>query len=138
FQCEPANTTMIALPRMIRCASLEQFTTFTASAANQSADMQAFEAGLLGAETFTLAGCCAVCARETAFLVDHISCYTLADGSRLPNWRERLVCPYCQLNNRMRAAVGFLLAVSEPGTAIYLTECVTPLFHSVVTKRTRT
>ena len=129
---------MIALPRTVRCASFEQFTAFVGSAANQSADMQAFEDGLLGAESFAVPGYCAVCDRAAAFLVDHISCYTFPDGSRVPNWRERLVCPHCQLNNRMRAAVGFLLSVSEAGTAIYLTECVTPLFQVVATKRTRT
>lgn len=99
--------------------------------------MATFEGGLLGAETFTVPGYCAVCDREAAFFVDYQYCFTAPDGQRLPNWRERLVCPHCHLNNRMRAATGFLLSVSEPGDAIYLTEFVTPLFQVIASKRKR-
>jgi SAM-dependent methyltransferase len=109
-----------------------------ASAANRQTDMAAFEDGLLGAETFTVCGYCAVCDREAAFLVDHQYCFIAPDGRRIPNWRERLVCPYCHLNNRMRAAIGFLLSASKPDDAVYLTEFVTPLFQVVASKRKRT
>ena len=129
---------MIALPRTTRCSSFEEFTSFMASAANRAADMATFEAGLLGAESFTVPGYCAVCDRGTAFLVDHQSCFIAPDGRRVPNWRERLVCPHCHLNNRMRAAAGFLLSVSTPGAAIYLTEFVTPLFRIIKSKCKRT
>lgn len=129
---------MTSLPRTIRCTSFDGFRSFMASPANREADMAAFEAGLLGAETFTVPGHCAVCDQQSAFLVDYESCSTAPDGRRVPNWRERLVCSHCHLNNRMRAAVGFLLSVSEPRDAIYLTEYVTPLFHVVASKRKRT
>ena len=53
------------------------------------------------------------------------------------NWRERLVCPHCHLNNRMRAAVGALLSASMPEDSMYLTEFVTPLFQVIASKRQR-
>jgi hypothetical protein len=134
-------------PQAIGCTSLQEFRSFMASPANREADMAAFERGLLdfrvdaigGAETFTVSGYCAVCDRAAAFVVDYQYCYaTTPDGRRLPNWRERLVCPHCHLNNRMRAAIGFLLSASKPDDTVYLTEFVTPLFKAVAWKRKRT
>src|SRR6516165_1603640 len=115
----------------IRCTSLEAFRSFLASPANRQADIAVFEAELLPhpsmfakllawlenraralanlgprPEAFTISGYCPVCDREAGFVVDYkYSWATTPDGRRLPNWRERLVCPHCHLNNRMRAAV---------------------------------
>ena len=100
--------------------------------------MRAFEESLLGAETFTVQGHCVVCARDVAFRVDHDNCWTGEDGRRVPNWRERLECPHCLLNNRMRASVGFLLAASRPTDGIYLTEAITPLFRALTARRPNT
>jgi hypothetical protein len=129
---------MTILPQARRCTSFEEFKLFMSSSANQSADFETFEAKLLDAETFTVPGYCAVCDREASFFVDHLYCFTAPDKRRIPNWRERLVCPHCNLNNRMRAAAGFLLSVSRPDNAVYLTEFVTPLFRVIVSKRKRT
>lgn len=97
--------------------------------------MATFEAKLLGGEAFTVRGYCAVCDQTSAFFVDHESCVIAPDGRRVPNWRERLVCPHCGLSNRMRAAVSFLLSKSNPSEAIYLTEFITPLFRAVASRR---
>ena len=135
------NQTFKPTPQAIRCASLEEFRSFMASSStNREADIAAFESGLLGgSETFTVPGYCAVCEQEATFLVDYQYWYATApDGRRLPNWRERLLCPHCHLNNRMRAAVGLLLSASKPEDAVYLTESITPLFQAVASKRTRT
>jgi hypothetical protein len=71
------------------------------------------------------------------FLVDYQYWYATAlDGRRLPNWRERLLCPHCHLN--VRAAAGFLLSASKPEDAVYLTESITPLFQVIASKRPRT
>jgi SAM-dependent methyltransferase len=109
-----------------------------ASSDDQWANIVAFEAGLLGAETFTLPGHCTVCDRAAAFLVDHQYCSITSNGQRLLNWRERLICPRCRLNNRTRAAVTFLLSVSGLGDSIYLTERVSPLFRAIASMRPRT
>jgi SAM-dependent methyltransferase len=126
----------IAQPRMTRLRSFEEFRSFIDSPANRQAEMTAFEAGLLGAETFTVPGYCAVCNRQTEFAVDYSWC-AVHDGRRVPNWRERLECPGCHLNNRMRAAAGRLLSVSKPRDPIYLTEFISPLFQRVALKRRR-
>ena len=122
---------MVRLPQTIRCRSLAEFRAFMASPANREAEMRAFEESLLGDEVFTFRGYCVVCEREVDFRVDHDNCWTGEDGRRVPNWRERLECPHCLLNNRMRAAVGFLLAASKPTDRIYLTEAITPLFRAL-------
>jgi SAM-dependent methyltransferase len=126
-------------PPATRCTSLEEFKSFMASPANRKAEIATFEDGLLlGAETFFVPGYCAVCKKPAAFLVNYLYSFTAPDGQRLPNWREWLVCPHCHLNNRMRAAVGFLLSASMPDDVVYLTEFVTPLFRVVASKRKRT
>jgi SAM-dependent methyltransferase len=108
------------------------------ASANWIAYIEAFETGLLGAETFTVPGYCAVCDRQAPFFVDYRHCFTAPDMRRIPNWREQLVCPHCHLNNRMRAAAGFLLSASKPDDILYLTEFVTPFFRVVASKRERT
>jgi SAM-dependent methyltransferase len=125
------------LPQVIRCTSLEEYRLFLSVSANWIAYIDAFETGLLGSETFTVPGYCVVCDREAAFLVDYVHCYSAPDGQRIPNWRERLVCPHCHLNNRMRAAAAFLFSDSKPDSAIYLTEFITPFFRVIESKRKR-
>jgi ubiquinone/menaquinone biosynthesis C-methylase UbiE len=134
----PQNLGERRLPRAIRCTSFEEYKLFMSSSANQGPDIEAFEAGLLGAESFAVPGYCAVCDREAAFLVDHLHCFTAPDGRRIPNWRERLLCSHCHLSNRMRAAAAFLFSVSKPDDAVYLTEFVTPFFRVIASKRERT
>lgn len=75
-------------------------------------------------------GYCCVCQREVRFHSDLAYGFPGPDGRVLPNWRERVMCPVCQLNNRMRAAIHFFLQTCEPASAsaIYLTEQTTPLF----------
>ena len=81
-----------------------------------------------GAE-FTFNGYCYVCGSYVDFLVDFQYSYEL-DGVLLPNWRERLVCPSCHLNNRMRAAVHIFDRECKPerSSTIYLTEQTTALY----------
>jgi AhpD family alkylhydroperoxidase len=70
----------------------------------------------------TLEGECWVCSAKRAFLYDH----KYSDGIRV-NWRERLVCPSCGLNNRLRLCVQLIERMASEGASIYLTEQVTPL-----------
>ncbi len=86
---------------------------------------------------YHLDGYCKVCAKPTLFQVDAISSYQQTeDGLSLPNWRERLLCESCQLNNRQRAILHQIQAAlaeqehSESPT-IYAMEQVTPLFHAL-------
>jgi hypothetical protein len=93
----------------------------------------AFQANLLETATsdaFEVPGFCLCCDLETRFLVD-LEWGGYKEGEQLrPNWRERMVCPSCQMNNRQRL-IATLLKQSLQGKAqqfIYLMEQVTPIF----------
>jgi SAM-dependent methyltransferase len=83
-----------------------------------------------GTESFSVSGFCAVCCRESEFLVDHR--YSVSHGGRrLPNWRERLECRRCGFNSRLRAAIELFEQQSLPprSTRLYITEATTELFR---------
>jgi SAM-dependent methyltransferase len=75
-----------------------------------------------------LPGMCRCCRRATTFELD----LQYSDG-RTPNWRERLTCRHCGMNNRMRTCVDVFDAVNSGGKAaeVYMTEQVTPTFRHV-------
>lgn len=96
----------------------------------QSADRRALERHLSetlrGQERWTLPGVCDVCARPVAFHGD----WSHPNG-QMVNYREKLVCPHCGLNNRMRFMARLLLittGVVPPQAPTYLYEQVTPFF----------
>ncbi|MBC7962536.1 MAG: methyltransferase domain-containing protein [Steroidobacteraceae bacterium] len=92
---------------------------------------QAIEAALAsGGEPIITLGFCFVCGHEVAFHTDLMYGFSQPDGSHTPNWRERVVCPECQLNNRMRAAIHLfhLLCAPTPESHLYITEQTTPFF----------
>ncbi len=53
-------------------------------------------------QSFLLDGYCKVCDKPTTFLVDRLFGAQETQQGWTPNWRERLVCETCQLNNRQR------------------------------------
>lgn len=85
-------------------------------------------------QPFSLAACCIACETEQPLEVDWRWSYEVS-GVRVPNWREHLRCPGCGLNNRMRAAVHYLLQTGSdrPGP-IYIAEALTPLARFLVRK----
>jgi SAM-dependent methyltransferase len=88
-------------------------------------------------EAFSIPGYCLPCEKQVEFRVDY-----LAGGSRSagPNWRERLICPHCQLSNRQRLVatlVSQALTDVAPGKRIYLMEQVTPLMRFLGGKQSR-
>ncbi len=91
----------------------------------------AIEASLAaGTEPISTGGFCFVCNHQVLFHTDLEYGFPQPDGGCLPNWRERMVCPDCQLNNRMRASIHLfhLLCNPTPQSRLYLTEQVTPLY----------
>ncbi|RKT44480.1 glycosyltransferase [Thiocapsa rosea] len=82
------------------------------------------------AEVFTVRGNCIVCDQDVDLACDYSYCHSDGAGNRFVNWRERLVCPSCQLNNRMRAAIHLFGDLCRPAhdDILYLTEQTTPLF----------
>jgi SAM-dependent methyltransferase len=93
---------------------------------------QKLERSLLKETTdkFTFKGFCWVCRNHVDFLIDYKFSY-LKNGVPLPNFRERLICPGCNLNARKRAAFHFLSTkINHPKDAsIYITEQKTHLFN---------
>lgn len=83
-------------------------------------------------DQFRVPGYCYVCQEHTEFLVDFNHCGH-RHGRPVPNWRERLVCPTCGLNNRLRASVHLFEQACgvKPGDAIYITEQVSPLYKTL-------
>jgi SAM-dependent methyltransferase len=115
-----------------RCSTLEELNAFLAMTASHREEIAAFEGSLVpNTEWFSLSGYCEVCARDVQFTADYAHCFIAADGKRSPNWREKLDCPHCGLNNRMRAAVGFIQHSAKQTDSLYLTEQITPMFRVV-------
>ena len=115
----------------VRLGSAADHRSFLATAAPELERRRAVERSLVsGEEPFTVPGHCWVCARPSGFRVDfQYLPHRAPDGVLLPNWREQLLCPGCQLRNRMRATIHFLEerlapAVDDP---IFITEQMTAL-----------
>lgn len=90
-----------------------------------------------GAESYHLPGYCRVCEREVDFLVDRQCGAVERQGIWVPNWRERMVCPHCGLNNRQRmmalAARNVVKSYRDRRPEVYLMEQVTSIFHWMTT-----
>jgi SAM-dependent methyltransferase len=89
-----------------------------------------FERTLLtDGQPFVLPGYCYPCQKTSEFEVDYLYSSVRA-GLSIPNWRERLVCPHCQLNNRLRASIHLWehLLEPEPLSSIFIAEQTTPLY----------
>jgi SAM-dependent methyltransferase len=101
-----------------------------AMARERIADRRALERliceNLADRESWTLHGVCQVCGRAVLFKGD----WNSSTGQTV-NFRERLVCPGCNLNSRMRFMAHLLRVVTRvapPHGPTYLYEQVTPFF----------
>lgn len=83
-------------------------------------------------EEFVLDGWCRVCDAAVGFAVDRRFGGRETAAGWVPNWRERLACPGCGLNNRQRAMVGEIVAAAgrrgRP-LALYAMEQISPSFR---------
>jgi SAM-dependent methyltransferase len=85
------------------------------------------------ADSFRLRRLCLCCNEMMPMLVDYQFGGVQAADCRMPNWRERLLCPGCEMNNRQRL-VAKLVQQSIAGRGrprIYMMEQVTPIFEWV-------
>ena len=82
-------------------------------------------------EYLTVHGFCVPCNKTTDFIVDLHSGGTHKDNQWSPNWRERVECSLCGMNNRQRLMATLIQdwAKKRPDQAlkIYLMEHVTPI-----------
>ncbi len=83
--------------------------------------------------TFEVAGYCMPCSKIVNFLVDMQWGGQRQGNSWLPNWRERIECPLCRMNNRQRLIATLVKQeLSCPQKKhVYLMEQVTPIFNWV-------
>ncbi len=88
---------------------------------------------------FTYRGECWIDRSAVDFQVDYRYAFEY-DGKPYPNWRERLVCPRCGLNNRQRAVVH--LASESLGLSrrsrIYITEQISPVYAALAARHPAT
>lgn len=114
-----------------RASDLHDYLAFRATMEETYRSRREFERGLIrDRDSFTFKGVCYPCRRRVEFLVDFE--YAFGEGDeRIPNWRERLVCPRCGLNNRMRAAIQLASECFELNkhSRLYLTEATTALYR---------
>lgn len=91
-----------------------------------SAERQISEFGRNRKEWY-IYGFCEVCRRSGPFLIDW-----QYSNLQVPNFRERLVCGRCRLNNRQRYAMKVLQEVASAASrrhpTVYLYEQVTPFY----------
>lgn len=83
--------------------------------------------------SFRVHGYCIPCAKKVGFIVDMKYGGVIIDGIRSPNWRERLECPFCKMNNRQRLMASIIKSrlKENPKLKIYLMEQVTPIYKWV-------
>jgi SAM-dependent methyltransferase len=114
---------------------LDGFRNLTASLQERQRNMAQHERSMIRPEPiFAVPGHCWVCDRDSSFQVSYDNCFTADDGTRIPNWREHLVCPTCGLNNRMRAALMFMTETTGAAGAVYVTEQMTPLYKATAAR----
>lgn len=84
-----------------------------------------------GEDVFTIRGYSYPAGKEVEFRVDHE--YSAGGGI---NWRERVVCPITNLNNRLRASIHLLDIELAPFSddTIFISEQVTPLYQFLRTR----
>ncbi|MEX2365796.1 MAG: class I SAM-dependent methyltransferase, partial [Pseudohongiellaceae bacterium] len=112
--------------------NLDEYSGFYYSMKEEYARRQKIELDLItDKREFFSSGYCYVCQSAAKFKIDFL--YTdgqKVDGKPIPNWRERLECTRCRLNNRIRACIHFLeqnLAANKD-SHIYISEQSTPLY----------
>ncbi len=110
-----------------RIRNLQEYTQHTQSNAHVYKRIWEMEEELCrqNKKAFTVKGFSYPAQAEVNFLVD----YLYSDNVHV-NWRERVVCPKTQLNNRLRAAIHFMDFELAPkdDSIIYIAEQLTPLY----------
>jgi len=110
-----------------RINSFSDFKEYNNQMQREYLKRNAFEKALLSAEEhFQVQGICISCSKKVGFIVDYWNAHDTNEG-KVPNWRERLVCPECNLNNRMRLSLHLIKElISDPlKQRVYISEQTT-------------
>jgi SAM-dependent methyltransferase len=108
-----------------RIESLEAYGAFVARQGSGDGTLEAGLAALHPDRDFTVPGHCWVDDAAVGFKMDYLFAQDLGDR-RIPNWRERMACPVCGMNNRQRAGLHVATRALRLGTRsrVYITEQV--------------
>ena len=121
-------------------SSYESFLIFKKNMQDENQRRRHIESTLINnGDSFLIDGFCFVCKKKVDFITDYLySTQEVIEGKRIPNWRERVVCPECGLNNRVRAAIHFLEFNLQCTTnsRIFISEQCTPLYGYLKRKYT--
>jgi lipopolysaccharide biosynthesis protein/SAM-dependent methyltransferase len=117
---------------IIKVASYESYNKYISKMHFEYIQREQYERSLIkDSKPFTVEGYCYVCDQKVDFSVDY-EYSSEVNGVLTPNWRERLVCPVCGLNNRMRASIHLfeqVLKTDRKGSKVYITEQVSPVYN---------
>jgi O-antigen biosynthesis protein len=85
-------------------------------------------------KAFKVNGYCVPCAKEVSLLVDMAAGGQIQGNTWIPNWRERLECPECRMNNRQRLIATLIKQELDTLTKkhVYFMEQVTPIFNLAI------
>lgn len=116
-------------PPQLTVHRLESLAAYQAHVANAVGDSWDLEHRLAEAnpdKPFVVEGRCWVDSAPVAFEVDYLYGQPY-QGRLIPNWRERLVCPICRMNNRQRGCMHVAVEYLglRPGSRVYMTEQMT-------------
>lgn len=118
--------------KLNKAKSFDEFILYEQTMRKEYKARSDFENNLIpeNSDSFTYNGYCVVCERVVPFHVDFWNAYNI-NGKKIPNWRERLVCPGCRLNNRMRLTYHLIKELFNdfPSASAYTTEQTTSLYR---------
>jgi GT2 family glycosyltransferase/glycosyltransferase involved in cell wall biosynthesis len=129
---EKSSINILTFEPIVRIKSrteLEQYQNIDSIKQTNSIEKELLQ--LANSESFTVRGFCVPCNKDVSFLVD-LQAGGRRQGSQLiPNWRERMVCPLCQMNNRQRLIATLIKKelCSRESKNVYFMEQVTPIYN---------
>lgn len=119
--------------------NLAGYLDYSESMRSEYARRQQAELTLIADNTpFDTSGFCFVCGKRSTFQTDFLYSdpNNVVDGKPIPNWRERILCNGCKLNNRVRGSIQFLEQKLKVrlNDSIYITEQLTSLYTRLKSK----
>ncbi len=115
----------------------DEFKSFWVS--DELKQIRDFESQFVGdseSSKFLIDGYCVPCEQNVSFVVDMQVGGRKTPKGWIPNWRERLECPICKMNNRQRLISTLIKQhlCAKPDQSVYLMEQVTPVYNWVIAK----
>lgn len=85
-------------------------------------------------DPFIIKGFCIPCDKKVSFIVDMEFGGRVVGDNWVPNWRERIECPFCKMNNRQRLMSALIKQELDTSNKknVYFMEQVTPIYNWAV------